>query len=282
MSSIDAKPVRTIYRTVVIGATGRIGTLIRPFWQIQPVTWQSRQDLAGFETVDILSDRAALERLLRGAGAVLCLAGITPAPKADMRLNVTLARAVLDAAHATGTARVLLTSTGAVYGNGPGPHSEDGPTAPLSDYARSKLDMEAMAAAHAHSAHTTSLRVGNVAGADAILGKWQPGMRLDQLPDGRAPRRSYIGPQTLARVFGALAGARTLPPLLNIAAPGTTGMDDLLDAAGLPFSYRPPLPGVIPDVSLCTKRLETLVSFDPGDSMAKTMVTQWHNSKAVQ
>ncbi|APX13247.1 NAD-dependent epimerase/dehydratase family protein [Tateyamaria omphalii] len=249
-------------RTVILGSGGKLGRLLRPRWP-GTAEWTTR------ETVDI-HDAAQLTDVLTGADAVFCLAGVTPGSDQPMDLNVTLARQTLDAAQG---AHVFLFSSAAVYGALPGALSETGPTSPQSDYAAAKLAMERMARAHQNP--STVLRLGNVAGADAILGGWKPGFTLDQFPDGRTPARSYIGPAKLAHVLHTLAGSAELPAVVNIAAPAVVAMGDLLDAAGLDWQPRPATAQTIAKVHLDTSRLEQLVSFTATDSTASGIVQDW-------
>lgn len=221
-----------------------------------------------------INDTRGLTSFLSGANAIFCLAGVTPGSDRNMDLNVTLARQTLDAAQG---AHVFLFSSAAVYGALPGPLSETGPTSAQSHYAAAKLDMERMAQAHPNP--STILRLGNVAGADAILGGWKPGFRLDQYPDGRTPARSYIGPSKLAEVLQTLAQAQNLPPILNTAAPHAVSMGALLDAAGLVWQHRPATEQTIAKVSLDASRLEGLVSFAPADSTAIGIVQDWKNKE---
>lgn len=249
-------------RIVILGAGGRLGTLLRPRWPGQ-ADWLTRAD------ADI-EDPAQLAAALKGAEVVFCFAGVTTDTTAPMDLNISLAQKTLDAAP---QAWVFLCSSAAVYGALDGPLFEDGPTAPLNSYAKSKLAMETMAAGHATS--STSLRLGNIAGADAILGNWRPGFRLDEWPDGTTPARSYIGPGRLARVLHDLAHADHLPATLNVAAPGAVEMGDLLHVAGLNWTARPATSQTIPKVHLNTDRLERLTSFAPSDSTAAGIVADW-------
>lgn len=121
----------------------------------------------------------------------------------------------------------------------------------------------------------TALRIGNVAGADAILGGWRPGMQIDRFPDGRTPSRSYIGPVTLARVLHALCQADKLPPILNVAAPGAVEMGALLDAAGLAWQPKPAPAAAIPEVRLDTNALERHVDFTPETQTPAGLVREW-------
>jgi UDP-glucose 4-epimerase len=256
--------------------------MLRTFWpdrdELASQSREAPEDLMRFDPVS-MPTRA--EAAMRGRSAVICLAGITPARTAataeSLDLNRKIALSVLRAARAAEVERVLLASSAAVYGDMRGALSEERACYPLSSYGRAKLEMEQEAAdlASRWGMSVTSLRIGNVAGADAILGGWRDGMEIDTLPDGSTPRRSYIGPRTLARAMRAAAFAAKLPPVLNIAAPGTVAMGDLLDAAGLPWAPRPPLRAVIARVALSTDRLEKLMAFTPENSTPEGIVTEW-------
>ncbi|MEL7097596.1 MAG: NAD-dependent epimerase/dehydratase family protein [Pseudomonadota bacterium] len=255
----------------MLGATGRLGGILRVCWGQNGATWQARRDMRGCETVQPF-DKASLVALLRNAPAVICLWGAVPGPGAAFGENVTLARLALDAAAAADAGRVFLASTAAVYGRADGPLTEE-VAAPVSDYGRTKLEMEAMAAAHTHP--SCALRIGNVAGADAILGNWQVDMALDHDPDHGTPRRSYIGPNGFARTLRHLATQRDLPAVLNMAVPGAVGMGTLLDHAGLPWTRRTPAPGVIWNVELDTTRLASCAPFGAEDMGAAAIVADW-------
>ncbi len=272
---------------LVLGATGRIGAVLRHFWPLAQketsVLWQSRRKIPvqglNWTIFDPLSDSAALARAARGRSAILCLSGVVPGRgNADAALehNITLAEAALTAGARSG-ARVILASSAAVYGNQAGLLAENTPLRPISDYGRAKARMEQSAArAQARTGVTACcLRIGNIAGLDSVLGGWRPGFQLDQFADGRCPARSYIGVATLARVLGDLLRAPRLPPVLNVAAPGLTDMGALLTAAGLPWTPRTPGPDVIPQVQLDTSALEQLSPSDANGSDPNELVAQW-------
>jgi nucleoside-diphosphate-sugar epimerase len=273
MSSTQSKQSSKFPRTVVLGASGRLARLIRPFWKNAPVTWQSRAPMEGCTQVDIINDPAKLRTLLSGAETVICLAGVTPAPDANYSDNLLIGQACLDAAHTVGAGHVFLTSSAAVYGTQSGVLNETAQINPASEYGISKYQMEQMAAAHPHP--STCLRIGNVAGADAALGGWAQGAVMDQMPDGATPARSYIGPATLARVLQTLASAPNLPKLLNLSAPGSLQMGALLNAADRPFTTRPATKNTIANVTLDTSLLETIIPFSAQDSTATQMVQEW-------
>jgi nucleoside-diphosphate-sugar epimerase len=174
-------------------------------------------------------------------------------------------------------ARVLLTSSAAVYGNQTGILSEAGPVAPASPYGQAKHDMEQQAAVLGAELGVSVcvLRIGNIAGVDAILGGWRPGCRLDRFADGRSPARSYIGAQTLARVLADLVATPDLPDVLNIAEPGPVEMSALLDAADLAWIPQDAPDTAIPQVELDVRRLQTLCPWLPGAADPARMVAQW-------
>ena len=270
-------------KALLLGATGRLGAMIRTGWPEKGgLLCQSRVPREGHVAFDLLADPDSAIAAMRGAGAVVCLSGVTPLRAArdgsDLSLNVDLAVA------AAGAGRVFLASSAAVYGAADGTLSEDAPCAPLSDYGRSKLDMERVALRLAADLGqpATVLRIGNVAGADAILGGWREGMQLDRFADGTTPARSYIGPLTLARIVHALCCRRELPEVINIAAPGVVHMGALLDAADLPWHPRPAPPEAIARVSLDTKRLEEQVRFAAQDSTPGGMVSEWRYFNAQE
>ena len=164
-------------KIVILGSSGSLGRLMRPFWQHPNTIWHARSSREGYKSLDILADPDGLIKLFRGATAVICLAGVTPAsPNGTFQQNSLLAQACLDAARATKVGRVFLTSTAAVYGRQAGVLDEKCPVLPLSDYGRAKIEMEEMAGQHDQT--STVLRIGNVTGADAILGNWHPKMAI--------------------------------------------------------------------------------------------------------
>lgn len=262
-----------------MGASGRLGTVLRRHWHAPGrVVWQMRAEAA--HALGLLRTRdlrlwAPLSQAPRAAGfprvdVVLCLAGVVQGNAAELSANTDLALAALEAGRALGARRVLLASSAAVYGSASGLVDEAAPPRPITEYGRAKLDMERAAIRwkaprRGQWPALTCLRIGNVAGADALLGgnvTSLPMSRapvagpvlLDRFADGHGPRRSYIGPLTLARVLATLvrhaAGGRYLPEVLNIAAPGAVAMADLLRAAGMAFAWQPAPASAVQEVGL--------------------------------
>lgn len=177
-----------------------------------------------------------------------------------------MATALCRAAQAAGARHILLASTAAVYRPGPDDLDETDVPAPANPYGAAKLAAEQAAVAaltDPGSPGLTILRVGNVAGADALLGGQGPAL-LDPVQEQTGgPLRSYIGPVMLAQVLAHLAArgasGAAIPPILNIAQPPVVAMADLLSAAGRPWRYGPVQPGVVPRVGLATHRLAALM-----------------------
>ncbi|ATG38059.1 putative NAD dependent epimerase/dehydratase (plasmid) [Phaeobacter piscinae] len=280
----------TLRPILILGASGRIGGILRHQWASAgaDLRWQRRARpdgaepvAAGWHVFDPLADPEALAAAARGAAAILCLAGPVPGGAAGRDLSAhqlmqhrDLAMATLEAAArvrdaetgaGTGAPRLLLASSAAVYGAAPGPLSEDIPLAPMAPYGVAKAEMEQAAQARAAELglEISLLRIGNIAGIDAILGGWRAGFCLDQFADGQTPRRSYIGPGTLAEVLASLIQCPDLPQVLNIAQPGAVAMGDLLQAAGLDCARKPAPAQAIAEVRLDVTRLIGLLAAQP-------------------
>ncbi|MFD2738311.1 NAD-dependent epimerase/dehydratase family protein [Sulfitobacter aestuarii] len=273
----------------MLGASGRLGAMVCGFWPERgDLVCHSRRALPGFVRFDPMSEPEALYNAARGARALICLSGVTPIRAAQdgdlFSLNRDLALAAVQAAARGGVGRVFLASSAAVYGNASGICSEELSCTPVSDYGKAKLAMEqaARSAARDLDQPLTILRIGNVAGADAILGNWHPEMQLDRFPDGRTPRRSYIGPESLALLLHQLTHLADAPEILNISAPGCVEMGDLLDAAGLTWTPRPAGPGAIAEVRLSTARLEALTGVAAERGEAAGLVGEWRAFAALE
>lgn len=251
---------------LILGASGEIGRSLARVWRLAvpeagPGLWQHRPGATPPPDVpslswDILAEPApALPARLSG---VVVLAGVTSGDAAGLALNTRLAEAGLALARANGISRVLLASSQAVYGAHPGAAHEDSPCAPLNAYGAAKLAMEQ---ALAGAPEVTALRIGNYAGSGALFRAARQGpVVLDQFPDGRSPRRGYIGPVSLARVLAALLAAPgPLPPVLNVALPGAVEMAALLEAATLPFTFRPAPAAALAEAVMDVTALQALL-----------------------
>ena len=257
---------------VVVGATGRIGRVLRAVWGPKAAVWQARRDVPGHVLWDPLTARCPIA--LRGS-VVICLAGVTRGDA--LGLNTDLALAVMRAADDGGAARVLVASSAAVYPPSDRDMAEGDAPDPQSPYGRAKAAMEAAVLAAPGPARSV-LRIGNVVGADALIGGARPGVPvvLDPVPgvDG-GPLRSWIGPVTLARVLRELCGIRDLPPVLNVAQPGPLRMAALLEAAGIPWRYGPARPGVVGRATMDVTSISGLLEPHVPPATGEGLVAEW-------
>ena len=250
---------------VVTGAQGRIGRLLHQVWSQpaypapNPVVWTSRQ--SGTAVWNIGHDAPTLP----SDAVILHLAAVLHGPGLDQ--NSAMTEEVCRTAIATGARHVFVVSTAAVYRPG-GNLAETAALAPSSPYGRAKLKAEQAAMrllSAAGGPGLTVLRIGNLAGADALLGgvRAGPPVVLDPVAGSGGPLRSYIGPGVLAGVLAALirramTGA-PMPRVLNVAQPGVVAMADLLMAAGHSWRFGPTNLAVIPVVGLAVGPLEALL-----------------------
>lgn len=283
---------------LLVGASGRVGRLVVHHWpkSVPLLASQRRAAPGGAALLWSPPDGpgALLEWLAQtGAtpSALVMLAGVTPAPgisEAELQGNRTLAMACLAAAQTAGIQRVLLASSSAVYGvEAKGqPFAETALPAPLSPYGRAKLAMEAVAEPYRQAGlDVVSLRIGNVAGADALLypltaalrtSAPRTAVRIDTFADGLGPLRSYIGPQTMARVLASLSlFPGRLPEALNLAAPRPVRMAALAAAAGWPCEMVPAPATAHQSITLDCSRLARLCPMVEKDSDPAAMVAQW-------
>lgn len=253
---------------LILGASGRLGRALRRVWPVDmpgfvgaDPLWQTRDGAGGTLAWDILMDSAPA---LPPVCGIIVLAGVTCGTAADLALNTPLASAGADLGSALGVP-VLIASTQAVYGPQPGMLREDSSLAPTSAYGRAKQEMEAATAAP----HVTCLRIGNVAGCDALADAMGRGaVTLDRFANGQGPRRAMIGPVDLAQVLLALLAAPTRPAVLNVARPGSVAMADVLRAAEVPFDWRPAGPGALADLVLDVTLLQRIFQLPPADAAA--------------
>lgn len=270
-------------RLLVLGGTGRLAGMLRR-WETGAfeITWVARPghgaqgaDVAVF---DMRTDPAALAAACKAADIILDLSGPTTHPDRSatgFSAIPELGRAV---GHAAAGRPLLWMSSAAVYGARE-QAGEDAPLNPLSDYGRAKARGEAVLA---NLSGVTRVRLCNVAGADALLGAVRPGVpvSLDQFSDGTTPLRSYIGPKTFVKSLFSLMEAalhdRGLPPVLNLAAPGSgVEMAALLEAARIPWRAQDAPAGALRASSLDTTLLDVHVPLSPQAGTPAALVAEW-------
>ena len=259
---------------VVTGSAGRVGRALRLAWHStggprSDVVWIGRNTGQGIDAEwDI--GRSTPPPLPKD-GVLLHLAGQTRGSAAELAENRRSAQVVCTSARQAGMRHVILMSSVAVYHPGSAQLTEASLPNPPSPYGQAKLDAEA-AATQVLSGSDTGLillRLGNLAGADALL-RPRPAIEiitLDPVPDQpRGPERAYIGPMALAEVLRHrvdLIAAAPLPPVLNLAQPPALAMADLLDAAGRTWRFGPLRHGTLPRVAVATTLLASLVPLPP-------------------
>lgn len=275
-------------RILILGASGRLGTLLRRHWSepmLHPV-WQVRkadqsigrtEEMAHFDPLDGPPDIAPVD-------LVLGLAGVVPG-KGDLALNTHLACATIQCANALGASHALLSSSAAVYGGSDTAMDETSTPRPAAPYGQAKLEMEthALALATRVGVQATALRIGNVAGADALLGPPGSVRKLDQFASGTGPVRSYIGPVAFCTVLQslitkALSGV-ALPERLNLVLRGGVAMADLCTAAGFDVAWHPAPEHALEKVVLDVGRLSRIVPVPDADAAA--IIADWQHDRSL-
>lgn len=275
-----------------LGASGRVGQLVTRGWRqgdkpAHRIFFQTRKmnhALMGTSFVWApLDGSAGLKSCvdIHGPlGGMFIFVGATPGQAADMSLNVDLAESCLKAAYEAQVPRVLLASSSAVYGVGEGrPFIETDDLKPVNAYGSAKAHMEEVGLQWRDCGlDVCCLRIGNVAGADALLkhrGETTP-RHIDQYADGLGPQRSYIGPRTLGNVLMSLAAHKgPLPACLNIGTPDPVRMEDLATAAGMAWDYVPAATAPqFQSITINCERLQTLHRFTQKDSGCQAIVQQ--------
>ena len=176
-------------RLLVLGGAGYIGSVVAAELVAAGHSVTVGDDgsrgharVEGTEHVEVdLADRRGLDALLsRGFDVVLHFAALSIVPESVtdperyFRANVVGTLNLLEAMTAHGTARIVFSSTAAVYGEPDSvPIDEDAPTRPTNPYGASKLAVDHLLTgwAAARSGGAVSLRYFNVAGAAHGLGE---------------------------------------------------------------------------------------------------------------
>lgn len=270
---------------LVTGADSRIGRFLRAAWSVAPppdvrVIWASRHQ---GPWQDLLA--GPLDPCRSGTIVLHLAADLSEAPQAAAR------SLVIDAAVATaarqGHARLLIyASSMSVYVPTSADMAESAACGPVSAYGKMKWAGEGVVRKIAAHLPVTCLRIGNVVGADALIGAADHARRvwLDPVAGHKGgPVRSWIAPAEFARVVGhlvrcAVSGLR-LPDVLNVASPGGFPMAALLQAAGLAWEYGPARPTTRARVTMSTDALARLMPLPP--MSPAMMIDDWRNTRAL-
>lgn len=270
---------------LVLGASGKLGQMLRRYWQDAPsedltVVWQYRgnpRDGSWCWTPGA-PPRAPLPQV----DAIVALWGVTPASGRVLAENRWLGVKAMELAATLGASRVLHCSSAAVYPPGPDPLSEAMAGGAINAYGAAKLEMEEAVAewarAHPDGPKSCAMRIANVVGADSLfaaIARDAGPISLDRFAAGEGPWRSYLTVPALARTIEALLCCpdAELPAVVNVATPGPVAMQALARAAGCDIAWRPAPDGAAAMVALDTGRLSRLVTLAP--ETPEAMIAGW-------
>lgn len=281
-------------RLLLVGSTGRAGRLISKAWTRYPPgarTVIQVRDCAEANTPGQLrwaplESTEPLRDWVSHYGAIdamIVMAGVIPASGGNLEDNGTIAEACVAGALDANIRRVLIASSSSVYGSWKStPYSEEDETRPVNPYGVAKVDMERAALSlSADKVEVTNLRIGNIAGADALLlnlanaGSGRP-LNIHRFANDRGPFRSYIGPVSLAASLVRLALHRgPLPPILNVAAQSAVHMEDLAEAGSIPWRFIPAPPHAHQNIVLNTAKLARIAPMPHGAWKPKAIIGEW-------
>jgi nucleoside-diphosphate-sugar epimerase len=282
-------PVIRPARVLILGASGRLGMMLQRHWDDTTTTpiWQYRKA----PTAPLYRGQVLVFDPLGGPPSsepvdlVISLAGVVPG-RGALSLNIDLGLAAVNCAIVLNARHVMLSSSAAVYGASTGLLCEESTARPTSAYGLAKLEMEnkALSLAQSHGVQATMLRIGNVAGADALLDQAGLHRKLDRFPSGYGPVRSYIGPKGLSSVLISLIhciiSGMPLPSRINVAHRGGVAMEDLCKAAALEITWQPAPATALESVVLDATCLAALVSVGYADPQA--IVADWSADKLMR
>ena len=154
--------------------------------------------------------------------------------------------------------KVILISSSAVYGNHKHIFSENDECKPITNYGRSKLNIENTYLEKLHD-NIAILRLGNVLGLDT-LGKALANGNLrhryiDCRNDYSTPMRTYVDAQILSDIIiSYIRNSRNLPRKLNVGRKHPQSMQSAVQELGINFELRV-ADSVSKDLTLDTSQL---------------------------
>lgn len=216
--------------------------------------------------------------------AVFSLWGPVAGDRDTLDFNSSLASASQEVARLCGADRVIHASSSAVYAPSADVLDEDAPCVPRNDYGWAKLRMERHLAGETPT--PIILRIGNVVGAgglfDSLLQEKE--ITLDQFADGSGPVRNYVAPTTLARVVETLAVCPLdgVPLVMNVGGRRPVAMQDIVEAAGRTFTWRPVPDCELPAMVLNMDRLNDLIDLGDDSTDPVQLVDEWRKYASPQ
>ena len=264
-------------KILILGASGKVARRLRAVWQAQPPCfqplWWTREDVARFTC-----DNGAVVPQITG---IIALWGVSYGNEKELAQNAALGSLAQQIAAKTGAARVLHASTQAVYGRDCDNASEEQILRPASPYGQAKIAMEE-AVKEIGPACPIILRLSNVFGADSLAHHMLQDARLqlDRFADGHGPRRSYIGAVDLARLLEALVQRpiAQVPKVLNVAGPRPLSMQSILEAAKVPFDWRPAPQSALQCATLDTSLFARSGLPMPQAQTAEALMQDWRDT----
>lgn len=281
--------------TTLLGANSKLGSILVSHARRAGLKWRT-QTRSG--AADVIwsgeFEGPAVEKIVQRDSTIINMIGVTSGDtQAMIDANEHFVTRLLHTARHTGVGHVVLMSSAAVYGIADKtPVHENAPLQPITPYGETKANMERIAQLIPIAPSPmaiTILRIGNVAGADALFAaakrhaETRKPMQLHRLPDGTAPVRSYIGPRDLFDAVHALSARHEGPArVVNVAHPQPVRLDAMLQAykshllPDLEWGDAPLPDGVPAVVTLSTDKLDEFVKFphynDPADAFVAQMV----------
>jgi GDP-4-dehydro-6-deoxy-D-mannose reductase len=278
---------------LVTGAAGFLGkAVIRAADPSLDVTTLDKAPLPGRHILCDITDGDSLRKALRGVSfqAVIHLAGLARGTPGELeRVNVLGTRNLVSAVPG---AFLVNASSCAVYGlpeNPDGTVDEAQPPAPVTPYGRSMLARET------EVSRGVSMRLFNVTGPGQGPGMLVPDLagRLARIALGLsegplttgslASMRDYLDVRDAARAILAAAGARDLPPALNlgsgVARSGYEVLRALQEAMGVaPGILADDRPAGVPVIRAALGRIRRYLEFTPSvpfDESMKAVALDW-------
>ena len=278
-------------RILVLGGSGRIGSMTREGWDIKSPTnviWQSRKVFEHKEdrplhkliSFDPISYSSSILNKLGKVDTVVCLAGVSSGTQSELSLNTQLAEASLSLAEDLGANRLFYGSSAAVYGYGEALNEFD-TLNPVSDYGQSKIDAEKFLSESNSHVSIISMRMANALFADSITGRLRLPpqdnvINLDFFPDGKSLLRSYIDPLSLGHILDMLS-VIPIPAfsVLNIASVEAIKADYLLNELRVPWvaNHRPFWSGQ--KITISTKLLREMLSNNNLSHLWAKSIADW-------
>jgi UDP-glucose 4-epimerase len=257
-----------------------------------------------------IREAQVVERAVQGTNFVFHLAAmIAPASTLDdpagcYQTNLLGSMNILRAAQATGTERVVLASSAAVYGDSAHPVSEDAALRPLTPYAASKLAMEQAAKVYSdrYGLSTICLRYFNVYGQRqppesayaAVIPAFISALLIGETPiiygDG-SQRRDFIYVDDVVRAnLLALEPTALAEGVFNVGSGRSVTVMELAEILqqemqrGAPPSYAAPRAGDIHSSEAVIDRAEQALGFRPETALIKGLrsTIEWFRQTEVE